>query len=267
MRQESRQEAVWDPELYAAHSAHHRNQDQTFLATVRLMPGDQVLDLGCGTGEFTNRLASLVPTGAVLGVDASAEQIARARTSQPGNVRLLIGRLQDLDTLAPPAAFDAVISRATLHWIPKPEHPALLRAVRGCLRPGGCLRAEFGGFGQMRSALSVLDEISRGAGGPASPWFFPDADEYSSLLVEAGLAVEKGFVRLLPQRRPMPTFEALRGFLRSQAFVGYESGLPAERRSLFRERAESAAERELRRADGSYDLDFVRLDLLAYRDC
>ncbi len=265
MRNESGRQDGWDGELYAVHSKHHRDQDETFLTTVRLMPTDRVLDLGCGSGEFTNRLAALVPEGAVLGIDASASQIERAASHKPPNVGLVLGRLQDLDELAVDREFDAAVSRATLHWIPKAEHPALLRSVRRHLRPGGFLRAEFGGRGQMQAALALLDEVSTSAGGPASPWFFPDADEYAALLAEAGLEVGTGFVRLVPQRRAMPSFEALQGFLRSQAFVGYEAALTDATRPVFRERAESLAARELRRRDGSYDLEFVRLDLLAFR--
>ena len=261
---------AWNAELYAAHSAHHRQQDASFLATMSLAPGDRVVDLGCGTGEYTNQLAALVAEGAVLGIDASASQIARATAKRPGNVRLMVGRLQELDALLLDESFHAAVSRATLHWLPRHEHPALLRAVRRHLRPGGFLRAEFGGRGQMQDALCLLDEVSVSLGGPASPWFFPDADEYTELVREAGLTAEGGrsadggFVRLVSQRRAMRTFEALRGFLRSQAFVGYEKGLPPETRTAFRDAAESLAARELRRSDGSYDLEFVRLDLLAF---
>jgi trans-aconitate 2-methyltransferase len=265
MRHEPSTEDAWNAELYAVHSAHHREQDASFLATVALLAGDRVVDLGCGTGEFTNQLAALVPEGAVLGIDASASQIARASAERPRNVRLVAGRLQDLDELLQDERFHAAVSRATLHWVRREEHPALLRAVRRHLLAGGFLRAEFGGRGQMQDALSLLDEVSVSFGGPASPWFFPGADEYAALVREAGLTTDGGFVRLLAQRRAMPTFEALRGFLRSQAFVGYEKGLPPEVRTAFRESAESLAARELRRADGSYDLEFVRLDLLAFR--
>jgi trans-aconitate methyltransferase len=264
MRQEPKSEDAWNAELYAAHSAHHRQQDASFLASVVLAPTDRVVDLGCGTGEFTNQLAALVPEGAVFGIDASASQVARASAKRSANVRLVVGRLQDLDEVLQDESFHAAVSRATLHWVPKEEHPALLRVVRKHLRPGGFLRAEFGGRGQMQDALSMLDEVSESLGGPVSPWFFPEADEYADLVDEAGLTAEGGFVRLLPQRRAMPTFEALRGFLRSQAFVGYEMGLRSETRTVFREVAESRAARELRRSDGSYDLEFVRLDLLAF---
>ncbi len=259
----SSSEDAWSGELYAAHSAHHRQQDAAFLATLPLARSDRVVDLGCGSGEFTERLAALVPDGAVLGVDSSPSQLARAELRKARNVSLIHGRLQELDHILR-GAFDAAVSRATLHWIPGDEHPALLRAIRRHLRPGAFLRAEFGGRGQMREALAMLDEVSLSLGGPASPWYFPDAGEYAELVAAAGLTTDRGFVRLLPQRRAMPTFESLQGFLRSQAFVGYDAALPPETRAVFHERAESLAARELHRTDGSYDLEFVRLDLLAF---
>jgi hypothetical protein len=125
-----------------------------------------------------------------------------------------------LDELLGDQTFDAAIARATLHWLPREDHPALLRAVAGHLRPHGFLRAEFAGRGQMQQAVALFDDVSERFGGPRSPWFFPDADEYRELVVAARLDPGQGFVRLVPQRRSMPDFEALVGFLRSQAFVG-----------------------------------------------
>jgi trans-aconitate methyltransferase len=72
-------------------------------------------------------------------------------------------------------------------------------------------------------------------------------------------------LRLVPQTRKMPTFEALVGFLRSQAFVGYQPRLSPKAWPRFREEAEARARVELKQPDGSYDLAFVRLDLLARR--
>ena len=58
--------------------------------------------------------------------------------------------------------------------------------------------------------------------------------------------------------------ERLLGWLRSQVYMAYEAGLPAEVHAEFRRRAESRVV-ELRASDGSYDQHWVRLDLLARR--
>jgi trans-aconitate 2-methyltransferase len=255
----------WDGELYAANAAHHRRADDAFLATLPLRPTDRVLDLGCGTGEFTNKLAALVPEGLVVGLDASQSQIAVALPRKAHNVELVVGRADELDPLLAGFDFDVVVSRAVLHWIPEPLHPKVLAAIRARLRPGGLLRVEFGGSGQIDAVRLLLDEESKRMNGPTSPWFFPTVATYTALLEGAGFDTKSGFVRLLQQRRAIPTFEALAGYLRSQVFLAYEASMSSETRRLFRARSEERASAELRRADGSYDLDFVRMDALSFR--
>jgi trans-aconitate methyltransferase len=160
--------------------------------------------------------------------------------------------------------FDAVVSRATLHWIPRADHPALLAAIARHLRTGGILRVEFGGRGQIAALRTILDEESSAVGGPASPWFFPDAATYGAWLAEAGFDATGGFVRLLEQRRAMPTPDSLIGYLRSQVFAAYEAQISEPSRATFRTSSEARTLAELERPDGSYDLDFVRMDVLAY---
>ena len=116
----------------------------------------------------------------------------------------------------------------------------------------------------MARVIEILDEVATALGGLPLQCFFPTAEQYRALLEQAGFDPSLGFVRLVEQRRSVPTFEQLVGLLRSQPYVGYEPNLPSDRRQLFRERAERRAFSELRRSDGTYDLDFVRLDLLAY---
>jgi trans-aconitate methyltransferase len=254
----------WNATLYAGNSAHHRAQDAAYLSSFTLAPTDHILDLGSGTGEFTNKLAVLVPQGLVLGVDASRSQIEYARRSKANNVEFSLGHLEALDALLEHRKFDAAISRATLHWVNEDDHPLLLRTVAAHLRPGGFMRAEFGGYGQMASVITILDDVATSLGGQKIRCFFPEAEQYRALLQQAGFDVMRGFVRLVNQTRSIPTFEALVGLLRSQPYVGYEPNLPEQNRQAFRELAEKRARTELKRADGSYDLDFVRLDLLAF---
>src|SRR5258708_20786762 len=52
------------------------------LEKVRLAPTDNVLDVGCGAGWLSRRLAKLVPEGRVVGVDISDEMIRHARRSR-----------------------------------------------------------------------------------------------------------------------------------------------------------------------------------------
>jgi len=254
---------AWNGDLYGRNSAHHRRYDDAFLATLSLRPTDEVLDVGCGTGDFTIKLAARVPQGRVVGLDASPSQITAAAAHARSNVGLLVGRAEDLDGSLGDRRFDAIVSRATLHWLPEARHPELLRGLRRHLKPGGVLRVELGGAGQIAAVRAVIDDVSAALGGPRSPWFFPEPAPYRALLEAAGFDLREGFVRLLEQRRSMPAREDLLGFLRSQVFLAYETALTPAQRTQLRTRVEARAD-ELRRPDGSYDLDFVRLDVLAH---
>lgn len=257
---------VWDGALYAGHTAHHRAFDDAVLAGTQLGPGRDVVDIGCGVGDLTARVADLVhPGGSVLGVDAAPGMIVEAsRLSRPG-LEFAVCAAQDLDTVVAPASADVVLSVACLHWVPGADHPGVLASVRRALRPGGTFRADFGGAGQIAAAREILDEESARLGGPIGPWYFPDAAEYARLLTGAGLALDRGHVRLVRQRRDVPDAPALGGWLRSQVLVAYTPHLADDDlRAEFTAAAERRCVAELRRADGTYDQDYVRLDVLAH---
>jgi SAM-dependent methyltransferase len=102
-------------------------------------PGDRVLDLGCGFGDTTRRLAELVgPEGEVVGVDAAARFIDVARReaaeAELANARFLVADVQasELD-----GAFDYAFSRFGTMFFANPV--VALRNVRRALGPGGRL--------------------------------------------------------------------------------------------------------------------------------
>jgi len=99
-----------------------------------LPPRSVVVDLGCGPGEPVTRL--LARRHRVLGVDASASQLALARSVAP--TALLIQA--DMTRFAiRPATLDAVGSFYALGHVPSHLHAPLLSSIAGWLRPGGLL--------------------------------------------------------------------------------------------------------------------------------
>jgi SAM-dependent methyltransferase len=104
-------------------------------------PGDRVLDIGCGFGDTTQRLAAIVgPDGEALGVDVSQPfvdaSIAEAKEAGAENVSFLAGDVQAMDL---PGPFDYAFSRMGIMFFANPV--AALRNVRGALAPGGRLVA------------------------------------------------------------------------------------------------------------------------------
>ena len=103
------------------------------------VPGVRVLDIGCGFGDTTQRLAALVgPEGEAVGVDVSQPfvetAIAEAREADIENVRFIAGDAQVMEL---PGPFDYVFSRMGVMFFANPV--AALRNVRAAMSPGGRL--------------------------------------------------------------------------------------------------------------------------------
>src|SRR5581483_11913432 len=94
----------------------------------------RIIDLGCGTGELTARLAVLSPDSDVVGLDSSPTMLAKARPLARGGLRFEQGRIEDWSA---EAAYDLVFSHATLQWCE--NHEALFARLARALVPGGQL--------------------------------------------------------------------------------------------------------------------------------
>jgi ubiquinone/menaquinone biosynthesis C-methylase UbiE len=103
------------------------------IATAGLAPGAAVLEIGCGTGQLTKRMAG---SGFRLtAIDIGASMIDAARRRLPGaEVSFQVTSFEDLN--AADASFDLVISSAAFHWID--PGVAFTKSAR-LLRPGGWL--------------------------------------------------------------------------------------------------------------------------------
>ena len=126
----------WNPADYAANAGFVPALGTAVFDLLAPQPGEAILDLGCGDGVLTRRIAD---AGAdVLGVDSSAAMLAAARE------RGLQVAQADGQALAFDARFDAVFSNAALHWMP--DQAAVAAGVFRALKPGGRYVGECGGF-------------------------------------------------------------------------------------------------------------------------
>ena len=86
----------WDPDRYHIFKAERSAPFEDLLALVEVRRGLRVVDLGCGTGELTARLADHLPESDVLGVDASPEMLEKAAAQYRPGLRFELARLEEI---------------------------------------------------------------------------------------------------------------------------------------------------------------------------
>ena len=107
----------------------------------RLRPGEQVLDVGCGTGTLALEVARRVGrAGRVAGIDPSPEQIARARAKaarRRAPIEFQVGVIEKLPFAD--QTFEVVFSTLMMHHLPTPLKRQGLGEIARVLKPGGRL--------------------------------------------------------------------------------------------------------------------------------
>jgi trans-aconitate methyltransferase len=262
--------ADWDAAKY------HRISDPQLawgrMVVGRLAPasGERILDVGCGTGRLTAKIAQ--PGVTVVGLDPSAAMLAEATVRRAtaggqtpdGRVGRDLMYLQgDAAALPFTEAFDAVFSNATFHWVP--DHDVLFESVHGALRPGGRLVAQCGGAGNLRRlygrarALRADPRYASFYPGWNDPWRFEGIERTRARLRAAG------FTDIDVSLTPAPTrFDGPGSFTEFVAAVCLRhelARLPAALREPFMAELTAMAEED----EPRYTLDYVRLNISARR--
>ncbi|HLN17605.1 MAG TPA: methyltransferase domain-containing protein [Acidimicrobiales bacterium] len=125
----------WDPARYEQFAAERRRPFVDLLELCRPVPGGEVADLGCGTGDLTVELHKALRAAHTVGVDNSPAMLATARERHAGagGVTFEEGDLAEFAGLG----LSLVFANASLHWVD--DHAALLGRLRGSLGAGGQL--------------------------------------------------------------------------------------------------------------------------------
>jgi trans-aconitate methyltransferase len=244
---------VWDSSDYARHGRFVAEMAGTVVDLLDPQPGERILDLGCGDGFLTRRIAD---SGAeVLGIDSSPAMVASA-IERGVDARCASGEALDFSE-----EFDAVFSNAALHWIR--DQDAVLAGVARALKPGGRFVAECGGQGNIAAIrvalLAVLSRRGIRAERIESNYFHSPA-EYQTLLERHGFRIEQ----ITLTARPTPLANGITGWLATFRRSLFDELPDAERSSAIEEVA-GLLRPVLQDKEGNWFADYVRLRFVAYR--
>ena len=242
----------WDAQGYAENARFVSDLGMPVVDLLAPTAGESVLDLGCGDGALTAKLAALGVD--VVGIDASQSMIDAA--SRLG----LDVRLADMHEFELDRRFDAVFTNAVLHWT-RDIH-AVLKNVALHLKLGGRFVGEFGGFGNVAAISTAVRAaiVIEGAASSNFAWYYPTASEFSSLLEAHGFRTVSA--QLIPRPTPLPA--GMAGWLRTFArpFASHLDGVAQDRVLA---RAVELLSSSLCDSSGNWIADYVRLRFEAVR--
>ena len=246
---------TWDPETYGRDGAFVHRLAGGVFEWLNPQPGDRILDLGCGDGQLTQRLAA---AGAkVTGADLSPEMVAAARAR---GMDAHVANAEELPFAD--ASFDAVFSNAALHWVR--DHDAMAAQVFRVLAPGGRFVAEMGGHGNIAAIrVALIAALARQglADREDGVNYYPTPESYARRLERHGFRVER--IALIP--RPTPLGEGgiatwLRTFRK-----GVIDSVPVALQQTVIDDTADLLSTALRDEEGNWTGDYVRLRFVAVK--
>lgn len=146
----------WEPDVYLRFADHRARPGYELMARIPEGSPSRIVDLGCGTGTLTGALAQRWPSAHVVGIDSSAEMIAKASATDH-NVEWEIA---NLTTWEPAEPLDVIYSNATLHWLD--DHDQLFRRLRSYLAPEGVLAVQMPDNWQALTHQVLVDIVDNG---------------------------------------------------------------------------------------------------------
>jgi trans-aconitate 2-methyltransferase len=222
----------WNPDRYHQFQKERSAPFDDLLQLVQRRAGLRVIDLGCGTGELTRRLADALPESDVLGLDSSPEMLAQASTRARPGLRFETGTIE-----AVTGEWDVIFSNAALHWVD--DHRALLPRLFALLRPGGQLVVQVpSNYSHPTLALIVeiagAEPFAQALHGWNRVMPVLSIEEYAELLYKLGSEDITVFEKVYPH--VLKDADALVDWTSGTALVPYLERFSEEMRERFLER-------------------------------
>ena len=222
----------WDPDRYLKFKQERRQPYDDLVALIEPHPDMRVVDLGCGTGEWTAELATRLGAASVLGIDRSPSMLEQSDAFASERVRFVQADLGDWHG----EGYDLVFSNAALHWVP--EHGELFGRLKDALAPNGQLAIHMPNnmhrpTHTLARALAAEEPYASALGGRDGGMAVCSAETYAELLWSMGFARQS--VREVVYLHELPGREAALEWVQGSMLTWYREQLPPELYASFLE--------------------------------
>ena len=172
---------------------HHSDITEQTLALMEIQPGDRILDLGCGTGWASRRMARASVSGEVVGLDVADEMLRRAEQASQSfrNVRYVWGSAEKIP--AADNSFTKVLSVESFYYYA--DQGKALAELRRVMAPGAKLFILINLYNDNHYSLRWVTELK-------VPVQALSEAEYIALLQQHGFRDVQA--RRIPDRSPTP---------------------------------------------------------------
>jgi len=227
---------TWDGATYKANSSIQEMWAAPFLQMHILQGNEDILDLGCGDGNITKKLAQRLPKGSVHGIDLSPSMIKTANTVIDDRIR---GRLSfsqgNAENFHLDRKFDIIFSNAALHWVS--DMDAVIRHSKEHLKPGGRIvflfPASWHLHQQRENTLQALkrnEKYARYMNDQEPRNFLHSMDVCATRVIRNGFQLNN--IQLKPRDNIFDSREQLWGWVNAWAFSEYDQ-IPQELRKSY----------------------------------
>jgi trans-aconitate 2-methyltransferase len=217
----------WDASTYDSLDLPHKRWGRGALERLALRGDETVLELGCGSGRDSERLLQALPEGRLVAVDGSWQMLEQLRGRLGDDGRLQVHQRDLRERFELDGPFDAVMSVATLHWLP--DHQHVFDELARVLRPGGRIVIECGAHGNIARFRGVLGALGHDDG--SRFWNFADVAATRVRLEKAGF--EQIAVRLVPDEARLGDREQLEAFVATVMLSAALREMPSAQRAEF----------------------------------
>jgi len=217
----------WDPARY---ERFQRQREMPFVDALALVgplrERARIIDLGCGTGALTRKLADAYPTALVLGIDTSPQMLDKAKPLERPGLRFIKGAIEAIDQIGPDLLgevvddprWDLVFSHAAIHWVP--DHARLIPRLFARVAPGGRIVVQLPSNHDSvahRTLIATADEFKSAMTGPVADRPTLSAAAYAELLWRAGAQDIAAYEKVYAHE--MPDSDAVVEWMRGTAVV------------------------------------------------